>query len=176
MCMSWTLAQPTALDLPKAAYYVPSKTIFFCRWLRCSANYPTYQVRLFHRDRCRFNDFRHGQRDDTDGEIGTLREPCLHFIFFKGLYEWFAKHNKYSSQEAREGLLRKRIILHPRSSCYAKHRVKLSRWSLKVNGMVFTVDNSSRVLNATCRYCLHPQPRGNPFSMSAPIRPFFWQH
>lgn len=91
----------------KAGYLVPSKLIFMGRWLRRSAKYPTYQVRLFHSDRCRFMDFGHGQREETTGEIAKLKQPYLHFNFSKGLTDWVAKHNNYSSREAHEALHRR---------------------------------------------------------------------
>lgn len=87
------------------AYRVPSKTMFFGRWLRFSGMYPTYQVRLGRKGRFRFRQVGHGQREDIPPErIGTLREPYLHYSFSKGLAEWFEKHNRYSTDEAREAV------------------------------------------------------------------------
>lgn len=84
----------------EAGFYVPNKFMFMGRWLKRAAAYPTYQMRLFHRRRMRFCDYGHGQRELTDGEVGTLNEPYLHFAFSKGLYDWLDKHNRYSSLEA----------------------------------------------------------------------------
>lgn len=85
------------------AFRIPSKTMFFGRWLRYSGMYPAYQVRLGHRDRLRFKQVGHGQREDLPPErVGTLTEPYLHYSFSKGLTEWFDKHNRYASDEARE--------------------------------------------------------------------------
>ncbi|MBL0926859.1 MAG: glycosyltransferase family 2 protein [Phycisphaerales bacterium] len=86
------------------AYRCPSMMMFMDQWLRHAAEYPVYQVRLFDKLRCRFEDHGHGQREVTDGPIGTLREPYLHYNFSKGLLEWFDKHNRYSSLEARQAL------------------------------------------------------------------------
>ena len=82
-----------------AGFYVPSKLMYMGRWLRRCAQYPTYQMRVFHRDRMRFADHGHGQREVTKGTIGTLHEPYEHWAFSKGLDDWIAKHNRYSSQE-----------------------------------------------------------------------------
>ncbi|WP_175534438.1 glycosyltransferase family 2 protein [Thiocapsa roseopersicina] len=85
------------------AWRVPSRMMFMGRWLRYSGLYPSYQVRLGHRDRFRFKQVGHGQREDLAPErIGTLREPYLHYSFSKGLTDWFDKHNRYASAEARE--------------------------------------------------------------------------
>lgn len=87
-----------------AAYQCPSKMIFMGKWLKWSGGYPAYQVRLFHRDRCRFIDFGHGQREQTDGIVGKLKHPYLHLNFSHGLVQWFEKHNGYSNRESEEAV------------------------------------------------------------------------
>lgn len=85
------------------AYRIPSKMMFFGQWLRYSGMYPSYQVRLGHRERFRFKQVGHGQRENLAPErVGTLVEPYLHYSFSKGLSEWFDKHNRYASDEASE--------------------------------------------------------------------------
>lgn len=84
----------------EAGFLVPNKLMFMGRWLKRSAGYPTFQVRLFHKGRMRFADYGHGQREATDGKIGRIDVPYLHYSFSKGLYDWFEKHNRYSSLEA----------------------------------------------------------------------------
>lgn len=98
------VASLLAEDPEEAGYYVPSKLMFMGRWLKRTGGYPTYQMRLFHKARMRFQDYGHGQREFTEGSIGTLREPYLHFNFSKGLDEWFDKHNRYSAAEARQAI------------------------------------------------------------------------
>jgi glycosyltransferase involved in cell wall biosynthesis len=94
------------------AFRIPSKMMFFGQWLRYSGMYPAYQVRLGHRQRLRFKQVGHGQREDLPAErVGTLREPYLHYSFSKGLTDWFDKHNRYASDEARETM---RARLHGR--------------------------------------------------------------
>ncbi|MFO0874005.1 MAG: WcaF family extracellular polysaccharide biosynthesis acetyltransferase [Phycisphaerales bacterium] len=85
---------------PHSGFHVPQKLMFMGRWLKRSAAYPTYQMRLFHRSRMRFCDYGHGQRELTSGAVDVLNEPYLHYGFSKGLYDWFDKHNRYSSLEA----------------------------------------------------------------------------
>jgi len=84
----------------EAGFYVPNKLMFMGRWLKRTGSYPTYQMRLFHKERVRFADHGHGQREKTDGVVGTLDEPYLHYPFSKGLFDWIDKHNRYSSLEA----------------------------------------------------------------------------
>ncbi|RMD61105.1 MAG: glycosyltransferase, partial [Planctomycetota bacterium] len=91
-----------------AGFHVPSKLIFMGRWLKRAGGYPTYQMRLFHKERMRFRDYGHGQREATEGVVATLHEPYIHFPFSKGLEEWYDKHNRYSTLEARELLASRR--------------------------------------------------------------------
>ncbi len=101
----------------QAGFHVPSKLMFMGKWLKRAGGYPTYQVRLFHKKRMRFTDYGHGQREQTTGTIGVLDEPYLHHSFAKGLYDWFDKHNRYSSLEAFE-LVSRRDKKRPLSSLF----------------------------------------------------------
>lgn len=87
-----------------AGYFVPSKLMFMGQWLRRSGMYPSYQMRFYHKARMRFEDYGHAQRECTDGVIGRLSVPYLHYNFSKGLDAWFDKHNRYSRLEAAQSL------------------------------------------------------------------------
>lgn len=88
-----------------SGYLVPSKLMFRGRWLRFSGTYPIFQTRLVKVGEIRFVQAGHGQREgESERGLGTIREPYLHYNFSKGVEDWFARHNKYSSQEARETL------------------------------------------------------------------------
>lgn len=90
-------------DAPNfAAFQCPSRMIFLDKWLKYSGGYPAYQVRLFHRDRCGFADFGHGQRETPNGPVGQLVNPYIHLNFSHGVVQWFTKHNAYSTREAEE--------------------------------------------------------------------------
>jgi glycosyltransferase involved in cell wall biosynthesis len=103
------LRKVVARQPSEAGFYVPHKLIFMGRWLRrAEGGSPVYQMRFFHRQRMRFQDWGHGQREDTTGRIGTLTKPYIHYNFSKGLEEWIEKHNRYSTLEAREMFRRTR--------------------------------------------------------------------
>ena len=90
-------------------FWIPSKTFLNGRWLRHAGMYPTFQVRLGHRDRMRFKQVGHGQREDVDpSRIGTIKAPYLHYSFSDGLRAWFEKHLTYAAAEA-EVLVEQRI-------------------------------------------------------------------
>lgn len=98
------LLGPDGTHSPHACYLCPSKMIFLGKWIKRSAGYPNYQVRLFKFGACRFMDFGHGQREVPQGSTGVMHEPYMHFAFSKGLTDWLYKHNHYSNREAEEGL------------------------------------------------------------------------
>lgn len=83
------------------AYNVPSKMMLFGKWIRHAGMYPTYQVRLGHRDRLRFIQIGHGQREDLPAErVSVFDEPYLHYSFSHGLRGWLNKHVRYAQDEA----------------------------------------------------------------------------
>jgi glycosyltransferase involved in cell wall biosynthesis len=94
------LHERLARDPAEAGFFVASKLTLDGRWLRYSSGYPVYQVRLFHRERLRFMDHGHGQREVTDGTLGYLENPYVHEAYNKGLDDWFAKHALYARREA----------------------------------------------------------------------------
>jgi glycosyltransferase involved in cell wall biosynthesis len=96
----------------EAGFYVPSKLMLMDRWLKRAGGYPVYQMRLFHKQRMRFSDHGHGQREQTQGVVGTLDQAYLHFNFSKGLVDWLERHNRYSSLDAHEALADRERPLH----------------------------------------------------------------
>ena len=91
----------------EAGFYLANKLILNGSWLKHTGSYPAYQMRLFHRGRMRFVDHGHGQREQTTGRIGTLRQPYLHLAFEKGLDDWLAKHERYAAAEVAQHLARR---------------------------------------------------------------------
>lgn len=85
-------------------YYVAERVMFMDRWIRHSTQYPRYQLRLFQKDRVWFDDYGHTEREVCDGETSFLRETYPHYTCGKGLSRWIEKHNRYSTDEARETL------------------------------------------------------------------------
>jgi glycosyltransferase involved in cell wall biosynthesis len=85
------------------AYLVPSKLIFFGKWLRHAGMYPTYQARLGRCRRLRFKQVGHGQREDVpNNNVAIFEEPYLHYSFSHGLRRWLERHVQYADAEAKE--------------------------------------------------------------------------
>jgi glycosyltransferase involved in cell wall biosynthesis len=84
-----------------AGFYCCWKLLMDGRWLKRSDSFPRYQFRLLRKGRARFEDAGHGQREGlVQGRLDYIREPYLHEAFGKGWSDWFAKHNRYATQEA----------------------------------------------------------------------------
>ncbi|WP_159785493.1 glycosyltransferase family 2 protein [Sodalinema gerasimenkoae] len=85
-------------------YYVAERVMFMDCWIRRSTQYPRYQLRLFRKDKVWFDDYGHTEREVCDGPTSFLQETYPHYTCGKGLNRWIEKHNRYSTDEAKETL------------------------------------------------------------------------
>jgi glycosyltransferase involved in cell wall biosynthesis len=85
------------------AYRVKRRFHMWGRWLRYSSLYPTWVVRLIHRERVRYVDRGHAETQEVDGEIHELQHDLIDENL-KGVDEWFARQNRYSTKEAEHEL------------------------------------------------------------------------
>ncbi|WP_088242445.1 glycosyltransferase family 2 protein [Calothrix rhizosoleniae] len=85
-------------------YYVAERVIFMNHWIRYSTQYPRYQLRLFRHGKVWFTDYGHTEREVCNGNTSFLRQTYPHYTCSKGLSRWIEKHNRYSTDEARETL------------------------------------------------------------------------
>lgn len=85
------------------AYRLRFKVMFMGKWIRHSSLYPTWIVRLFRPEALSF-ERSVNLRMVVHGPESRLNGHLLHYSFNKGIEDWFAKHNRYSSFEAQETL------------------------------------------------------------------------
>jgi len=85
-------------------YYAAERVMFMNAWIRRSTQYPRYQLRLFRHGKVWFTDYGHTEREVCEGNTGFLKETYPHYTSGKGLSRWIDKHNRYSTDEARETL------------------------------------------------------------------------
>ncbi|MBE9004018.1 glycosyltransferase family 2 protein [Fortiea sp. LEGE XX443] len=85
-------------------YYVAERVMFMNQWIRYSTQYPRYQMRLFRHGQVWFTDYGHTEREVCNGATSFLKETYPHYTCSKGLSRWIEKHNRYSTDEARETL------------------------------------------------------------------------
>jgi glycosyltransferase involved in cell wall biosynthesis len=83
-------------------YYVAERVMFMNCWIKHSTQYPRYQMRLFQHGKVWFSDYGHTEREVCDGATSFLKETYPHYTSGKGLSRWIDKHNRYSTDEAKE--------------------------------------------------------------------------
>jgi glycosyltransferase involved in cell wall biosynthesis len=82
-----------------AAYRVRRRFHMWGRWLRHSSLYPSWVVRLVHKDRVRYINRGHSETQDVDGRIEDLEHDLIDENL-KGIDEWIDRQNAYSRREA----------------------------------------------------------------------------
>lgn len=85
----------------RAGYYLPRQNIFLGRLLQHAWWYPDYQLRLFRRDRGRYEDRSVHEHVILDGEAGFLTNPIMHENL-KGIDPFLDRHVRYAGLEALE--------------------------------------------------------------------------
>jgi len=80
-------------------FFLCYRNMFLGRWLKHSAMFPSWQLRLFQVGYVRFAKEGHGQREVSDHPLGYLRQPYDHYGFSKGIELWVNRQNIYSNNE-----------------------------------------------------------------------------
>jgi glycosyltransferase involved in cell wall biosynthesis len=83
-----------------AAFRMRRRFHLWGRWLRYSSLYPTWVVRLVRVGRVRYVNRGHAETQDVDGRTESLQHDLIDENH-KGLEDWWARQNRYSTQEAR---------------------------------------------------------------------------
>lgn len=83
----------------RVGFFMCYRNIFLGKWIRRCTMFPSWQLRLLKKGYVRYKREGHGQREILSGGAGYIHEPYDHLDLSKGLPEWIAKHNTYSSQE-----------------------------------------------------------------------------
>ncbi len=92
-------------------YYLNRQVFFLGKWIRHGGKYPDWNLRLFKHQLGRYENLNTEQIANTgdnevhehvilEGKSGYLDNDMLH-IDFRDIYEWLARHNRYSNWEAR---------------------------------------------------------------------------
>jgi glycosyltransferase involved in cell wall biosynthesis len=81
------------------AYQVRRRFHMWGRWLRFSNLYPTWVVRLVHKDRVRYENRGHAETQRVDGETRELEHDLVDENL-KGVEEWFERQARYAYKEA----------------------------------------------------------------------------
>ena len=101
-------------------YYVPSRMMLAGRWLKHAHGYPIYQARLGHRDRFRFIQVGHGQREHPNARMATFSEPYVHYNYSHGLKRYLERHLRYAADEAELVVSKTPSLVERETSAYSK--------------------------------------------------------
>lgn len=82
------------------AYRMRRRFHMWGRWLKYSSLYPTWVVRLVHRRKVRYVNRGHAETQQVDGRILDLDNDLIDENR-KPLDDWFARQNRYSTEEAK---------------------------------------------------------------------------
>lgn len=85
----------------KDGYWVPRRNIILGKWMRHTGWYPDYQLRLFRRDKGRYDERREVHEVVIlEGEAGYLKNSIMHYNYER-FGQLFARQKRYSDYEAR---------------------------------------------------------------------------
>ncbi len=94
--LAQVLASPTA---SVGAYRIKRRFHLWGRWLRYSSLYPTWVVRIVHKERVRYINRGHAETQEVRGEVRELKGDLIDENL-KGMDEWFARQNRYAGRDA----------------------------------------------------------------------------
>lgn len=95
------LVSRTPDAVPESGFYINRVFIFMGREIRHCGYFPSWNLRLFKKGKARYEQRTVHEHMIVDGKTGYLNHLLLHEDR-RGLEHFFAKHNRYSTLEARE--------------------------------------------------------------------------
>lgn len=125
------LTSKGAMELQKIAsdpisaecWYVNRRFYFLGRWIRHAGWYPSWNLRFFKKGFARYEERGVDEHMIPAGRVAYLTEDLIHEDR-KGLEDWIAKHNNYSTLEAQERIPRNTTI---QGSLLSKNPVERKR-------------------------------------------------
>ncbi|MBX9702789.1 MAG: glycosyltransferase family 2 protein [Silvanigrellaceae bacterium] len=97
-----------------SCYQIPRKTFFLGHWVKHSGWYPSFVIRLFHKERCYLNNnFLHEGVVSIDGfKILKFKNHIYHYSYHS-LYQYFDKMNYYGKAGALQLVKRNKRFFWP---------------------------------------------------------------
>ncbi len=86
------------------AYKVARLNNFFGKWIRHCGLFPDYSIRLFNKEKCKFNERKVHESVECE-RVGELKNYFLHYAY-ESVEEFIEKQNRYSSLGAKPNKLK----------------------------------------------------------------------
>lgn len=93
-------------------YYISRKSYIGKKWIKHAGQWPDHQLRLFRKDKGKFQEKMLHERVEINGKIGYIKNPMLHYNFL-GWTHYIKKMNSYTTREAHDLLSKKFVWLYP---------------------------------------------------------------
>jgi glycosyltransferase involved in cell wall biosynthesis len=84
-----------------SGYYIPRRSNFLGRWIEHGGWYPDYVLRLFKKDKAKFNHSMVHEKVEVEGKTGYLKNDLLHYTD-PNFEHYLEKLNRYTSLAAEE--------------------------------------------------------------------------
>jgi len=97
---------------PHTAYSMPIKTYLGKRWIRAAGYYPAAKLRMFKKDKFKYEEARVHPRVFLEGSCGELKGDILHYSW-RNLSDFLTKFNRETSLEAEKWMLDGRKVSFP---------------------------------------------------------------
>lgn len=133
-----------------AGFYVKRKTNFLGRWILHCGWYPDYVLRLFQKNKGRFDNAYIHEKVVTDGDVGYLSGELLHFSY-PDLESYLTKFNSYTTMGAEEAHKQGRkagwfdILIRPPVS-FIKHYIANQGFRDGIEGFILSSLSATAVL------------------------------
>lgn len=133
-----------------AGYQIPRLTSFLGKWIRHSGWYPDHVLRLFRKDKGRFDGAVVHEQVVVDGSIGSLQSDLLHYSY-PTLEQYFAKFDRYTTIGAEQALAQGRrattfdLTIRP-AAAFLKHFVARQGFLDGIEGLMISSFSSLAVM------------------------------
>lgn len=95
-------------DPKVSGYLIPRRSLFLGRWMKASGFWPDYQLRLFLKEKARFEDVPVHESVKVLGDTGRLQFPIMHYAYLS-LDQYFEKMLRYARLSAAQVAAKKRV-------------------------------------------------------------------
>ncbi|MDO8657809.1 MAG: glycosyltransferase family 2 protein, partial [Candidatus Levybacteria bacterium] len=90
-------------------YWIPRKNMIFGKWIKYAGWYPDHQLRLFKKDKGKFEERHVHEMIKLDGEVDYLKENLIHYNF-ETVSQFLHKHINIYAQNEAEDLISKGYV------------------------------------------------------------------
>ncbi|RJQ24048.1 MAG: glycosyltransferase family 2 protein [Nitrospiraceae bacterium] len=88
-------------DTESSGFYIPRENYFIGKWIKHGGWWPDYTLRLFRKDKGRFEIREVHEKIIVDGRTGYLKNPLRHYTY-RSVSDFVSRMEKYSALAARE--------------------------------------------------------------------------